>query len=57
MFKINVEASSFSNIASNVGHDVKIKTKSDELYFDGENSNTSNINLIKVEGEKLLYVK
>ena len=57
VFKTDITASSSSNIASNVGHNVKIKTKSDELYFDGENSNTSNKNLIKVEGEKLLYVK
>ena len=57
VFKTDIKASSSSNIASNVGHNVKIKTKSDELYFDGENSNTSNKNLIKVEGEKLLYVK
>ena len=56
VFKTDIKASSSSNIASNVGHNVKIKTKSDELYFDGENSNIYNLNSIKNEGEKLLYV-
>ena len=53
--KTDIEASSSSNIALNVGQNVKIKNKSEELYFEGENSKINYINSKKDEGEKLFY--
>ena len=55
MVKTDIKASSSSNIALNVDHNVEIKTKSDELYFDSESSKIYDLNSRKCKGKLLLY--